>query len=484
MVFNKMNILSNLTFHIHWSLTYKHLNALKHIQWKLISLAFIFIALIAWPTFSKPNPNHPIRNVILLIPDGCGIAHMTIARWYKGISLAQDSMDVSLVKTHSTNSMITGSAAAATALACGYKTIEQQGKATCLGMLPGSIDIAGIKELKKSDQWRPVATVLEGARLQGKSTGIIVTSRVSHATPAGFASHWHSRYDNNCIMEQLVYQNIDVMFGGGLRHLINNNDFIPGSKQKGKRKDGENLLKVLKGMGYSIIRTAKELNKLPQTTKKVWGMFANNNMVHEIDRKKLSPHEPSLREMVERAILILNNNPKGFFLMVEGSQIDWASHNNDPVGLVTDFMAFDSVVQAVLHFAKSEKGKGTMVLVVSDHDNGGMSLGRCGTNIYTFKPEKMLKSIHQASLTAAGTAGLLKKNINRFHPNKDKLKTIIHTNYGISDLTDSETQLLVDEITGNLKLGKSGNLLFDIYGNPKMKVGRINLKKTPRIDAQ
>jgi alkaline phosphatase len=407
----------------------------------LITICTLFLGCAT--QYSEPNDvsgSPRFHNVIVLIPDGCGVAHMTIARWFKGTQLTQDSMDISLVRTFSANSMITGSAAAATAFATGYKTWEDSRKARCLSMRPDSQLLPHAKELFPSERWRPVATVLEGARLAGKSVGLVATCRMSHATPAAFASHWHSRYDDNIIMEQMVYQGIDVLFGGGFGYLI------PDTQDNGERQDNENLNRVLLSNGYKIIGTKDELFEVESSTPRVWGLFANGHMVHDIDRRFLATDEPSIAEMTKKAIELLSRNPKGFFLMVEGSQVDWSSHDNDPVGVITDYIAFDQAVRVALDFAKSLPGQRTLVLVFPDHDNGGMSLGRRGLYSYGFNPEDMSSIVKKAFLTAEGVEQFIFRSVEKSGPNADSIRNIITQYYGIADLTDEEIEAILAEL--------------------------------------
>lgn len=380
------------------------------------------------------------HNVIVLIPDGCGVAHMTIARWVQDAPLTQDSMDVSLVRTFSANSMITGSAAAATAFATGVKTWEETRKARCLSIRPDSLLLPSPEELGPGAQWRPVATVLEGARLAGKSVGLVATCRMSHATPAAFASHWHSRYDDNIIMEQMVHQGIDVLFGGGFSYLI------PDSQDRGRRQDDENLHQVLLSDGYEVISTKGELLALASSTPRVWGLFAGSHMAHDIDRRFLAPGEPSIAEMTRKAIQLLSQNPKGFFLMVEGSQVDWSSHDNDPVGVITDYLAFDRAVEVALDFAKSNPELRTLVLVVPDHDNGGMSLGRRGLYSYGFTPQDMRTTLKKASVTADGIEMMLHEGAKTASLDADSIKHIMASYYGIADLSDEEVEAILTEL--------------------------------------
>ncbi|KPL08349.1 hypothetical protein AMJ86_00940 [bacterium SM23_57] len=394
--------------------------------------------------YAAKNENELFHNVIILIPDGCGIAHMAITRWFKGAPLTQDSMDVSLVRTFSANSMITGSAAAATAFSAGYKTWEDSRKAKCLSMRPDSLLLPIPEELESSEQWRPVATVLEGARLAGKSVGLVATCRVSHATPAAYASHWHSRHNDNVIIEQMVYQDLDVVFGGGFRYLIDVNTEIPGGAVKGTRRDNEDLHEVLLSKGYKVISTRDELYSLESSAPKVWGIFADGHMAHDIDRQLLAPEEPSLVEMTKKAIDILKKNPKGFFLMVEGSSVDWSSEDNDPVGVVTEYLAFDEAVKTALEFAKTHPGQRTLVLLFPDHDCGGMSLGRNDVEPYTFRPDNMVSVISKASVTAEGASMILRNNPANTDPNV--IRQIMADFYGIDDLTTTEMQKIIVEL--------------------------------------
>jgi alkaline phosphatase len=430
----------------------------------------LFISKCAMPYVghhAQQDKTGQFHNVIVLIPDGCGVGHMTIARWFKGAPLVQDSMSVSLVHTSCANSMITGSAAAATAFATGFKTWEGDGKARCLSMRPDSLLIPEAQELPLSQQWRPVATVLEGARLQGKAVGLVATCRVSHATPAAYASHWHTRTDEEIIMEQLVYQNLDVVFGGGYRYLFANDSAMPASSSKGRRQDLENLYEVLVTNENKIITTKEELKALSKNTRKVWGMFAESHMLHDIDRHRFAPDEPSIAEMTEKAIEILSKDPNGFFLMVEGSQVDWSSHGNDPVGTITEYIAFDQAVRIALDFARSNPDKPTLILIFPDHDNGGMSLGNYSSDYSAFKPNDMVNVIKNASLTADAVAYLIYTNMEDSEPDSAAIRNIIAENYGIDDITAHEIDTIITDLKDTLNYNLTrilGHIVSDRAG--------------------
>jgi len=301
------------------------------------------------------------KNVIVLIVDGCSSEQYTLARWLKGKPLALDPIRVGAVQTHSTDSVITDSAAAASAFATGVRTdgrILSLSPKTTAGSTPAP-----------GRALHPMATVLEGARLLGKATGIVATSSVTHATPAAYMAHAPSRNDFDDIMEQAVYQNVDVVLGGGTASLLPD-------QQGGRRRDGENLADVLRAHDYQLPRTRAALMEIEAG--KVFGTFAEEHMAADCDRPEVAPQEPSLVEMAGKAIELLARDPDGFFLMVEASQVDWACHANDPAHLLSDLAMYDRVVERALEFARRD-GQ-TLVLALSDHNTGGMSIGNRATD--------------------------------------------------------------------------------------------------------
>ena len=318
----------------------------------------------------QPLPARPesttapgVRNVIVLIPDGCSQSMVTLARWVRGAPLAVDRIQTGAVKTFSASSLITDSAAAATALATGVKTANRM-----LGIAPPQDAPLGPQNLPCAP-YQPLATVLEGARRSGRSAGLAVTVSVWDATPAGFAAHTLSRKADEEILEQMVHQDLDVVFGGG-RQL-----FLPVAAG-GKRTDGRNLLELLQARGVQVVNDASAMERV--STGRVWGIFAPDNLSAEIDRAALAPEQPSLAQMTAAAIRLLKQNRNGFFLMVEGSQVDKADHANDPARAVREFLAFDDAVAEALKFATGEGRGETLVIACPDHDTGGMTIGQRG----------------------------------------------------------------------------------------------------------
>jgi alkaline phosphatase len=331
------------------------------------------------------NKPAEFRNVIFLIPDGCSQSIQTLARWYKWYTtedeekagLTLDSMNAGMVVTHMADSVITDSAAAATAFACGYKTSNG-----FVGVYPRpeGLLLNMVDDFEPDRAYAPLASILEAAKADGKATGLVATSRITHATPAGFAAHVHDRNLPNVIMEHEVYNGLTVALGGGRRHLLPEED-CPNGVEGGYRSDCENLEEVLLGRGYDVVTTKTEMDAVNVTADtKLWGAFAMSHMDSDIDRVYLALEEPSLAEMTAKALEVLSQDDDGFFMMVEGSQVDWAGHNNDGIYMITDFLAFDDAVKVAVDFAKEDGD--TLVVAFPDHNTGGMKIGHYYTPMH------------------------------------------------------------------------------------------------------
>lgn len=239
--------------------------------------------------------------------------------------------------THCADNLITDSAAGATELSTGFKTNKGM-----IGVLPDST---------------AVLTLLEYFRDNGKATGMVVTSSITHATPAGFAAHVPYRKQETEIAEQLVDSNIDVLLGGGKQF------FLPQEDTLSVRKDSRNLIAEAQKKGYQFVDTRDKLLRVKKT--RVLGLFQKDGLEHK-------PEEPTLAEMTEKALSLLTEDPDGFFLMVEGSQIDWGGHRNDPDYVAEEMLGFDKAIKVALEFARKEGN--TLVIVTADHETGGLSI--------------------------------------------------------------------------------------------------------------
>ena len=306
-------------------------------------------------SFYSPSPtiepyptsgDEKVINIIFCIGDGMGLGQIALARMKAagtGGLLYMERMPVAgFIRTHSANALVTDSAAAGTALASGVKTNNG-----IIGMTPDG----------KSYQ-----TILEAAKAKGMATGLVVTSTISHATPAAFASHVTSRDMQDKIAEQLIANKVNVLFGGGEEY------FLPKSSCKSKRNDEKDLIEQAKEAGYLYVRTAEELETVHHTH--ILGLFQPGSLT-------TAAPEPSLAELTAKAIEVLSRQRKGgekqgFFLMVEGSQIDWACHDNDAAKTIRQTLLFDQAVKAAIDFALEDKH--TLVVVTADHETGGLTV--------------------------------------------------------------------------------------------------------------
>lgn len=297
---------------------------------------FVFLLLFVFTAIACAAP----KNVILFIGDGMGHAHIAAARIStlgQGGRLTIEKMPVTgMHTTHSANALVTDSAAGATALACGVKTNNYT--------------------VSKSPDGRRVRSILEASRTIGKATGVVTTTSVTDATPAAFTSHVDERGMQPEIAGQQLDVNIDVLMGGGRAYFLPEGD-------DGYRSDSRNLLSEAAAKGYIVVGTAEELNKV--NSGRVLGLFAMEKLTTQ------SP-EPSLSEMTKKAIQILSQDTDGFFLMVEGGQIDSYAHRNDLDGMVRQLIEFDKAVAEGLSFA--QQNGDTLVVVTADHETGGLTL--------------------------------------------------------------------------------------------------------------
>jgi alkaline phosphatase len=272
-------------------------------------------------------------NIILFIGDGMGPAQLTA-----GITVCDHTLVIEyfpysgFCKTSSYDKYVTDSAAAGTAIASGTKT-----KNGMIGMGPDSISVKSIMEV---------------AHNNGLATGLVSTSSITHATPASFVAHNSGRGNYEDIAKDFLNGTIDVFIGGGIDHFRN-------------RKDGVDLTAKLKDQGYNVAFTIDELQKA--NSAKVAGLLSKEHMEKPIDGRA-----GKLAIMTEKAIESLRKNKKGFVLMVEGSQIDFAGHGKDIDWLVSEVLDMDAAVGKAYEFAK-ENGN-TLIVVTADHETGGLTL--------------------------------------------------------------------------------------------------------------
>lgn len=400
---------------------------------KNLSIFLLLIILFSTNTFAQSN--NTAKNVIVMIPDGMSVEALSFARWMtENNKFTIDDLATGLVRTNNSNTPIADSAPAGTAMATGIKTISPY-----IGSYPLTSTMPGSDNFNKNKINFPVANVLEGANRLNKSTGIISTSNIQHATPADFSAHHLDRNAYEEIAEQQVYQNIDIVLGAGSKYL-----------EKSIRKDKEDLIKEIKSRGYDYITNTQELKN--SKSDKIWGSFNEESMSYDLDRDEKV--EPSLAEMTEKALDVLSKNNNGLFLMVEGSEIDWAAHANDPIALKSDILAFDKAVKVAKDFA--DKNPNTILLIASDHGTGGITFGN--NNIskgYDKVPlDEFTKIIKDAKITSTK----LTKQINK---DKSNISNLLEEHYNIKDLSTLE----IEEIKNSKSMENTINKIISNRSN-------------------
>ena len=278
------------------------------------------------------------KNIILMIGDGMGLSQITAGMYANGNKLHLESFPVvGLQKTYAYDDLITDSAASATAIACGVKTYNG-----AIGLDPSQ---------------QPVRSILEEAEERGLKTGLVATSTIVHATPASFIAHQAKRSMYEEIAADFLKTDIDLFIGGGKKYF------------DGQREDEISLIPKLENKGYLVADISqKDLADVEfLTAGKVAYFTANDSPI------PVAAGREYLSLASKKATTFLNrNNRNGFFLMIEGSQIDWGGHANDTNYIVTEMKDFNETIGEILAFAK--KDKETLVIVTADHETGGFAI--------------------------------------------------------------------------------------------------------------
>ena len=331
------------------------------------------------------------RNLIFMVSDGMGPASLSLTRSFRQAKfdlpyddqLILDEHLIGSSRTRSSSSLITDSAAGATAFSCASKSYNG-----AISVLPDHT---------------PCGTVLEAAKRAGYMTGLVVTTDLTDATPACFAAHAQRRSYEDIIAEQEVGLShpmgrvVDLMLGGGRCHFLpNSSTTFPSCRDD----DLDVAALAQKEEGWTYISTRSTFDNLTANLDSLnlplLGLFADTDIPYEIDRVKQNATYPSLDEMARLALAALTaatkDSDQGFFLMIEGSRIDHTGHKNDPAAQVHEVLGYDSAFSSVVDFLSSSSTPG-LVVGTSDHETGGLATARqLGDDypIYRWSPEVLM----------------------------------------------------------------------------------------------
>lgn len=307
---------------------------------KVLSRITVFIVIVLTLTSAGSARQKPV-NLILFIGDGMGVSHVYAAMTVSGDSMTFPAFPVTgFSRTHSADNYSTDSAAGGTALATGEKTNNRM-----ISVRPDSTALV---------------TLLEHARAGGKSTGIICTSSLTDATPAVFTAHVPLRYNYRAIAGWYASGTAEVFIGGGRKY------FVPGTDSSGTVRHSEDVVLKLERAGYDVTYDLESF--VASGSRRIAGLMADDDMPRLFEGR-----DPQyLARATAKAIEVLSRNPKGFVLMVEGSEIDDAGHNNSTSMVTNEVLDLDRAVTVARKFA-ADDGK-TLIVVTADHETGGMSI--------------------------------------------------------------------------------------------------------------
>ncbi len=435
------------------------------------SISFVLLCfLVAFNINSQTtNAQHAkAKYIFYFIGDGMGLSQVNSTEAYltamqdsdKLVKLAMNRFPVQgFYTTYAANRFITGSAAAATAMATGHKT---------------SINTISMDKTKQ----HPLETVAEFAKEEGYKVGIVSSVSIDHATPACFYAHQPDRNMYYNISLDLSKSGFDYFAGGGFKHPegdgkidksnTNSNVGLGGDPVNDHQK---NSLDVAKKLGYTFVNTVKDFNKLKAGDDKVIAtaprLEGGKALPYSIDQ---NGKDISLDQFTHKGIELLDN-PKGFFMMVEGGKIDWACHANDAATAIKEVLQFDRSIQEAVKFYKKHPDE-TLIVVAADHETGGMAMGFSGSHY-----QSAFKLLNNQNISYEGFTDLIadyrKEHTSNYNVN-DGLD-LVKKYFGLGDadkglpLSDYEVEQLKTAFTKSMnkeKLsGEEKEQFYLLYGS-------------------
>ncbi|KAH3660247.1 hypothetical protein OGAPHI_007452 [Ogataea philodendri] len=426
--------------------TTKNSSKLKFVVILLVCYSF-FISFINYGRVSRDTES-PVdsdaltsgkKNIIMMVTDGTGPASINMARYFRQYRdkldiddvLTLDKYFIGSSRTRSLSSLITDSAAGATAFSCSLKSYN------------GAIGVDGNK--------KPCGTILEALKLQGYKTGLVVTTGITDATPASFNAHADYRYMQSLIANhQLGYDTslglvTDLMIGGGQCF------YLPGSHPQGCRDDEVDLLEKARNSNFTVATNKQEFDQLQlgaNASLPLLALVAYYNIPYDIDRQE--NEYPSLDEEVRTALTLLTEATKdsdqGFFLLIEGSRIDHAGHSNDPAAQVREVLAYDKAFKTVIDYIDSAETE-TFMVSTSDHETGGLAVGlQIGSNYpeYRWKPDALLNATKSGEYLAKKFSAFQQQTSDKSELEEFIKTEIFETDLGILDYTEHEVSHIIN----------------------------------------
>jgi alkaline phosphatase len=336
------------------------------------------------------SKNGDAKNVIFLVADGMSSGTLALADLVKQVQFGDKSHWLKLYESDKTfhrglmdmaslNSVVTDSAAAGSSWGCGHRIVN------------GAINWG-----PNNEQYKPICSIFNEA---GKSTGLVTTTRLTHATPSGFSVNVPQRGMEDVIAKQHLDRGVDVLLGGGTRHFTAEG-----------RGDSTDLFPQFEEKGYTVVKNRRELSRAT-TNSKLLGTFYDSHLPYSVDHNtssELQKEVPTLAEMTQAALDRLEKNSNGFLLQIEGGRVDHAAHGNDAAGLIYDQIAFDDAVKVVMDY--TENRDDTMVILTTDHANANPGLSGLGSG-YGDSP-KMLATIENYNHSFEWMFGQIRTDIS------------------------------------------------------------------------
>lgn len=363
------------------------------------------------------------KNVIFMVSDGMSMGVISLAdsfgRLTRGTGtlwaqlLREPSAVHGVAETHSLSSLVTDSAAATTAWGSGSRVFNG-----AINVLPDGRPLVPIGKLVKD---------------AGRRCGLVTTTRITHATPAGFAAVQARRDDEHLIAPQYL-EVVDVLMGGGRKHF-----------DAALRKDGRDLIGEFVGRGYTFWEQRQQVTGSARPPK-VLGLFCDEHMPYTIDhrnRAELEQAVPTLAEMTRAALEILSADGPGFLLQVEGGRVDHAAHANDAAALLWDQLAFDEALGEAIKFAQRDPD--TLVIVTTDHGNANPGLNGMGAE-YGESTECFTRLAKATVSFERFNADLRKSGPPA---SAEQMQALVRQSFGL-DIDSAEAETLVAAVSGNL----------------------------------